>query len=162
MLETAAAGDTDDVVGAAGNGLMRRCRALYAMAEVDDDWFRTAMSCAPARCCFDGHRWAKPFNAESRDHAVHNLLEAIVAGLEKTMMQLLEAVKSPQPREVRLRSWSAPPCVVAVIKTPVGNFRFRGAANSNEHKVEIREPTTWRARSQLKLSTRCRCCLAFD
>jgi len=37
MLDTAAAGETDDVVGAAGRGEMRLWRALYAIAEVDED-----------------------------------------------------------------------------------------------------------------------------
>jgi len=38
MLETAAAGETADVVAAAGRGEMRLWRALYAMADVDEDW----------------------------------------------------------------------------------------------------------------------------
>jgi len=36
MLETAAAGETEGVVGAAGRGEMRLWRALYAIADVED------------------------------------------------------------------------------------------------------------------------------
>ena len=36
MLETAAAGEMAEVVAAAGRGDIRRCRALYAMADVDE------------------------------------------------------------------------------------------------------------------------------
>lgn len=51
MLETAAAGETLLVVGAGGRGEMRRWRALYAMAEVEEDESRHCWK--GATCCLD-------------------------------------------------------------------------------------------------------------
>jgi hypothetical protein len=60
MLETAAAGDTLEGCAAAGKGWIRRCSALYAIAEVEEEYLgakgwrealrpRMASACRPLR-----------------------------------------------------------------------------------------------------------------
>jgi hypothetical protein len=79
MLETAAAGETLAAVGAWGRGDVRRCRALYAMAEVDEVEVREVD--------WEKQRWvgARQRGAsESIDTAVQMRLDAIVRATDLT------------------------------------------------------------------------------
>ena len=73
MLETAAAGETLAATGAWGRADARRCRALYAMAEVDEVELRDVD--------WEKQRWAGARQrgaSESIDTAVQMRLDAIV------------------------------------------------------------------------------------
>lgn len=77
MLETAAAGETAGVVGAAGRGEMRRCKALYAIAEVDEeDCARLEVKCVCKRDDFEV--FAGAASDLEQDTAVHIRFDAIV------------------------------------------------------------------------------------
>lgn len=66
MLLTAAAGDMDWLVAAAGRGLIRRWSALYAIADVEDDCCRIcacATAAAAVQRCWDADCTASPVKA---------------------------------------------------------------------------------------------------
>lgn len=79
MLETAAAGETEAAVGTWGRGEVRRCRALYAMAEVDDDELRE-LDRAKERWVGARQRGA----SDSTDTAVQMRLDAITRATDLT------------------------------------------------------------------------------